>query len=359
MPSTTSPALSAANDWVNYPANDRASGGEAAQRQLWRRVRSMLEAQTDRSTPMGLRPSREDTVLAPLQRLCTLGLRATGLAGRGLRNALDLRLERLDLVFDDLPWQFDGYRILHLTDPHFDMLDGLGDAVRRAVAGVEADLWVMTGDYRAACRGSHEPVRAPLAAVVEAASPADGIYATLGNHDGHAMADLLQSLGVRVLANETARVWRRGAVFTITGLDDVNHYYTAAADQALLAAAPAGAAEFGLALIHSPEMADEAAAAGYALYLCGHSHGGQICLPGGRPIMTNLTRNRGFFAGLWRRGGMTGYTSRGAGVSGVPARFFSRGEVTLITLRRRASERSAAAPADTPPGSDSLAALEG
>ena len=77
-----------------------------------------------------------------------------------------------------------------------------------------------------------------------------------------------------------------------------------------------------------------AAAAGCALYLCGHTHGGQICLPGGRPILTHLTRCRHLASGRWQCGAMTGYTNRGIGVSGPPLRFNCSGEAAVITLRR-------------------------
>jgi len=83
-----------------------------------------------------------------------------------------------------------------------------------------------------------------------------------------------------------------------------------------------------------PEMADYADEAGYALYLCGHTHGGQICLPGGRSLITSLRRCRHAASGLWSQGSMTGYISRGLGVSNPPIRFNTRGEVVLITLRR-------------------------
>ena len=91
---------------------------------------------------------------------------------------------------------------------------------------------------------------------------------------------------------------------------------------------------FRILLQHSPELLDEAAAASVALYLCGHTHGGQICLPGGIPLMTNIRTPRRYASGLWQHGDMTGYTSVGVGVSVMPLRFFSKGEVAVITLRR-------------------------
>jgi predicted MPP superfamily phosphohydrolase len=192
------------------------------------------------------------------------------------------------------------------------------------------DLSVWTGDYRWRVHGEHLQVRPAVARIAGAISATDGHYATLGNHDPVAMADLLESLGLRVLANETISIRRGSASLHITGLDDVHYFYSDMAATAL-ASAPAG---FKIALVHSPEAAPLAADAGYALYLCGHTHGGQVCLPGGLPILTNSALHWRHARGLWRRGRMIGYTSNGAGTSGLPVRFFSRGEVTLLTLRR-------------------------
>ena len=90
-------------------------------------------------------------------------------------------------------------------------------------------------------------------------------------------------------------------------------------------------------LSHSPETHREAAALGYDLQLSGHTHGGQICLPGGIPILHNAPGcRRELIAGPWREGSMLGYTSRGAGAAGVAARFFCPPEITIHTLRSRA-----------------------
>ena len=77
---------------------------------------------------------------------------------------------------------------------------------------------------------------------------------------------------------------------------------------------------------------------GFHLYLTGHTHGGQICLPGGRPILTHLTQHRRYARGQWRHGAMQGYTSTGIGVSALPVRYNNRGEVALITLRRATAQ---------------------
>jgi len=82
---------------------------------------------------------------------------------------------------------------------------------------------------------------------------------------------------------------------------------------------------------------DLAAAAGIDLYLCGHTHGGQIRLPWGHAPVKNLSRCREYQHGLWRHEQMTGYTSAGAGVSCIPIRYNCPPEVTLITLHRPGS----------------------
>lgn len=296
--------------------------------------RAIMEARDEKQTPFGPRPRR----WKQLKRLLAVlhgPLWMTGLYARGRRNALDIRLRAFELAHDDLPAAFDGYRLLHITDPHFDSLPGTAERIADLIRPCPADLLVMTGDYRRRVHGPHEHIEPALATVLEAARASDGALAILGNHDTVAMVPSFEQLGVRVLANETITLRRGAEALHLTGFDDVHYYYTPAADAAA-AAAPAG---FKIALVHSPEFALHAADAGYGLYICGHTHGGQICLPGGRPILTASAFGRRFATGFWHHGRMVGYTSRGAGASGLPVRFFSRGEVSVITLRRGAPDR--------------------
>ena len=91
---------------------------------------------------------------------------------------------------------------------------------------------------------------------------------------------------------------------------------------------------FVIFLAHSPEVYTEAAAKGADIYLCGHTHGGQIRLPGIGAVFTHSRAPRRISAGAWTHDGMLGYTSVGVGVSGIPVRFGTRGEVLRLTLRR-------------------------
>ena len=91
---------------------------------------------------------------------------------------------------------------------------------------------------------------------------------------------------------------------------------------------------FSILLSHTPEIYRQAAHAGFDLLLSGHTHGGQICLPGGIPITLDSNLPHAFGAGAWKYGNMAGYTSVGAGLCIAPVRFNCPPEITLHRLRR-------------------------
>ena len=257
-------------------------------------------------------------------------LRLAGLYQRGVANARDVQVIEHELRFEDLPPAFDGYRLLHLTDFHIDSLPGLEDVIGTHLEGLPCDGCVLTGDYRFLAFGDYSPeVARPLQQIIRSIRATDGVYAVLGNHDTHQAVRLLEDMSVRVLLNESISLNRGAQQITLTGTDDP-HYYHHPQAVAALQRSPEG---FKVALVHSPELYQEAAAEGYQLYLCGHTHGGQVCLPGGTPVLRNLRKGRHLAHGLWQAEQMIGYTSAGCGVSGLPVRFFSRGEITLFTLR--------------------------
>ncbi len=289
-----------------------------------------MEADARRRKQHGRRFRGELLGFDQMAALFGLGLRMVGLQGRGVRNAHDLRLTRLEFAFETLPPQFDGFRILQLSDLHADFLPGSVAAAAALAAGEEVDLCVLTGDFKKEVFGPFEQILPTIENLLARLQSRLGVYAVLGNHDCADMVAPFEALGIEVLLNETRSLSRGGAEIHVTGTDDV-HLYRSEAASAALEEAPAG---FKIALIHSAEFADVAAAAGYHLYLAGHTHGGQICLPGGRPIVTQMRRHRRYAMGHWRHGAMQGYTTSGVGVSALPVRFNSRGEVVLITLRR-------------------------
>lgn len=309
-------------------------GHDTAAYLRWAETRSRMEARREKHNPDGRHRRRHWPVFKFLIQAFGRFLKVTGLYRRGVRNAQDLGLRRIELAFDTLPAAFDGYTLLHLTDPHFGGLEGITERAIELIDGLEVDLCVMTGDYRFRTQGPIDAVLPGLQRLVGAVKARDGIIATLGNHDTVRMVAPMADMGLMVLANQTHTLTRDGASVHLTGIDDVHYYYTDQARTALYE----GGEGFRIALVHSPELADVAAAAGVAFYLTGHTHGGQVCLPGGRPVITHSGRWRRYAAGLWRHGAMVGYTSCGIGISGLPVRFNTRGEVTLITLRRTGAE---------------------
>jgi predicted MPP superfamily phosphohydrolase len=261
-----------------------------------------------------------------------LGLCLAGLYQRGVTNARAVQVVKHELAFEDLPPAFDGYRLLHLTDFHIDSLPGLENVISAHLEELPYDACVLTGDYRFSAFGDYPPeVARPLRQIIRSIRASDGIYAVLGNHDTHQAVRLLEKMNVRVLLNESVSLNRGAQQITLTGTDDPHYYHHPEA----VAALQRSSEGFKVALVHSPELYQEAAAEGYQLYLCGHTHGGQVCLPGGAPVLRNLRKGHRLAHGLWQTQQMIGYTSAGCGVSGLPIRFFSRGEITLFTLRRR------------------------
>lgn len=257
-------------------------------------------------------------------------MRLIGLFGRGRRNALAPRLVDFDLPFRSLPPAFDGYRILHISDTHLDGLPELATVAGDMLAGIEVDLVLLTGDVLSEFGAPLSSATRPLARLLEAVSVRDRRLAVLGNHDPAPMADRLGDLDFEVLLNRSIVLERGGEHIVVTGLDDVHSFYTDAARAALYEAHDG----FRIALVHSPEMANHAALAGISLYLCGHTHGGQVCLPGGWALFNGLECCHHAARGLWREGSTVGYTSSGLGTAWPHLRFNCRGEVTVITLRR-------------------------
>jgi len=294
-------------------------------RDAWRRWRVVAETARMASTVRG--PRRKSTPVLLLAK--TVGL-ALGLVGVGRAASRDLGLTEIEFLCPTLPPAFDGYTILHLSDIHAGMGDGVIERAAGLVRNLPADLVVFTGDIQTVGRPDAAGTVLMLSPLLEALEARDGILAVLGNHDSHDLPEPLEARGVTVLINERAEIRRGPDAIHVTGTDDVHYFFTEAAVCALTVRPPG----FSIALVHSPELADVAAAAGHALYLTGHTHGGQIALPCGRPIMTATVKHRRLASGVWRFGAMQGFTSRGIGTGPVPVRWNCPAEIARIRLRR-------------------------
>jgi hypothetical protein len=255
-------------------------------------------------------------------------LRLVGLYGRAQRNARALELRENDVRLSNLPPSFAGFTILQISDPHVDVGVEVADTLIERVRGIDYDLCVFTGDYRTNTFGPHEPTLEAMARVRPHLNAP--VYAVLGNHDSIRMVPGLEALDIRVLLNESVAIRRRGAELHLAGIDDAHHYRLHDLEKARSGIPPNAPS---ILLSHTPETYRHAAAAGFDLMLSGHTHGGQICLPGGFPLIIDAECPRRFAKGAWRFERMAGYTSVGSGSSIVEVRLNCPPEVTLHRLR--------------------------
>jgi predicted MPP superfamily phosphohydrolase len=254
-------------------------------------------------------------------------MRLVGVHGRAQRNARQVGVVQHTAALPGLPAAFEGLRVLHLSDLHIDVSEPAAHAIIGAVRDVEYDLCVLTGDYRFRTSG---PIDTTLRNMERLrASLAGDVYGVLGNHDSVLMVPVLEEMGIRLLMNEHV-VLRRGAdVLYLAGIDDA-HFFGVENFEKALGEIPVDAPT--VLLSHTPEVYRQAAHAGVDLLLCGHTHGGQICLPGRIPLILDANIPRQLGRGRWRYRDMLGYTSPGAGTSIVEVRLNCPAEITVHTL---------------------------
>jgi predicted MPP superfamily phosphohydrolase len=267
--------------------------------------------------------------LIPFDDLVSLGLRVCGLAGYAHRQFLDVRLVRNEVHLRALPPAFEGFRLLQLTDLHCDLEPALVDVVIKRLKAVACDAVVVTGDYHNTIGAEHNRSLELMGRLIpHLPAPRFGV---LGNHDFIEKVAYLEAAGLPILLNECAAIEREGQRLWFCGVDDPHFFQTHDLARAR-AGVPAG--ETAVLLCHSPETWREAASLGYVFMVSGHTHGGQMCLPGGFAIIRNAPVPRRLLAGSWKEGSLVGYTSRGTGGCGVAARLFCPPEITLHILRR-------------------------
>jgi uncharacterized protein len=252
---------------------------------------------------------------------------------------------------DILPTGAEPLVLLHLSDLHFVRQD---PRKTRFLAALPApDVTVVTGDFLA----EPEAIEAAVGGV-RAVRGRLGSWFVLGSNDyfvprplnylayfqkgrrrrwvrrGRA-PELISALvadGWQDLTNTRGAVSLGGLDTELLGLDDAH------IRRHDLRVAPRSTEDhFGIAVMHSPDSAPEAAASGYGLILAGHTHGGQVRLPWVGALVTNCSMPRRLASGLIRMGSAVLHTSRGLGTSKyAPFRFWCRPEATYLELRPRA-----------------------
>lgn len=241
-----------------------------------------------------------------------------------------LAIERLALKLPRLPRSFEGYTVVQLSDLHLGPFIGAKELrhVVEATNALQPDVIVATGDFVSRLsRGEADTLKTELAYL----AARDGVYAVLGNHDwwtNHRVVEqALQQAGLTVLRNQNTALTRNGETFYLAGVDDVWE------QQADLVTALEGIPQSAsvILLAHEPDYADTAATdPRVSLQLSGHSHGGQVYIPG-LPLWVPRYAHK-YPVGLRQIENLQLYTNRGIGLTGLPIRFNCRPEITLFTL---------------------------
>ncbi len=260
-----------------------------------------------------------------------------GLTASSVLETHTIATEHLRFTLPRLKPGLHGLRIAQISDLHFGPYTGERE-VRAAMDAAHAagpDLIVLTGDFVTATwifHYGHRPVGkiVPCAELLRSLCAPCGVFAILGNHDwgtdAGIIAGTLCEAGIRVLRNEAVPIERGGARLWLVGIDSAS---VCAADlERALAAVPSS--DPVVLLAHEPDFADEAARYAIDLQLSGHSHGGQIVIPGLPGYLPPLGRK--YPRGLYRVGKLMLYANRGIGVSGAPVRFNAPPEVTVVDL---------------------------
>ena len=199
---------------------------------------------------------------------------------------------------------------------------GLLMAERPDLIVLGGDYVTWGGDYAAA--GDRHFVE-PAADAVRALSAPHGVYAVLGNHDDDRdMPAAMAARGIEILKDARTRLAIRGEILDLIG---IRYWTTRGRD---IASVARGAARSSILLAHNPARLKEAAELSLPLMLSGHTHGGQIVLPGVGAI---AARSFPIVAGEGSRGSTTAFVSRGVGTIYVPVRINCPPEVAVLTLK--------------------------
>jgi len=229
--------------------------------------------------------------------------------------------------------EFEGYRIVQISDMHFGACAWKREALRtaRMVNELKPDLVAFTGDVADGPANALREVVEPLGKI----QATDGLFFVTGNHeyywDPPGWIRLMKDLGYRVLMNENVILKRGKARGVLGGVPDPASRNIALMEPPDVKKALAGSPEgsFRILLAHQPKTVREAALEKVDLVLSGHTHAGQFI-----PFNVLTGWVEPFLAGLYEVGATHVYVNRGTSYWGPPIRLGIPSEITLITLHR-------------------------
>jgi uncharacterized protein len=238
------------------------------------------------------------------------------------------RHERLPM--GDLPTELDGLRVLHLSDFHTrHYWPPVYDKLLARIASDPPDLILFTGDF-VESRRDHMPAVPHVKRLIEGFSARLGCYGTLGNHDLYHFAPQLARTNVELLEGARKLIPLSNANIELIGFPGVARRDLT--NEFLRSLPPRGERTLRIVMSHYPEHLPRAAHLRPHLFLAGHTHGGQVCLPRRMPIITHSKLPRRLCHGVHRMGETWHVVSRGLGFSGLPLRVLCPSEVMELTL---------------------------
>jgi uncharacterized protein len=251
-----------------------------------------------------------------------------------------LALTRLTIKTDRLPVGTEPIRVLHISDLHIERWTARETAVLQLVQQAKPDLIVISGDYVNLSYNEDPETQRLVIKLLRQLEAPHGVYAVLGSPPVDLRETVLPIFEMVDHIKLLRWGWQtvelgNGRSLAILGMDCTHHLPT---DRARLdrlhQMAPNGIPQ--LFLYHSPELMPETAEREIDLYLCGHTHGGQVRLPLLGPILTSSQLGRRYVMGLYQEGRTHLYVSRGIGLEGLSAprvRFLAPPEMTLVTIQ--------------------------
>jgi uncharacterized protein len=251
--------------------------------------------------------------------------------GRQLEH--QLTVSEAEIFLAGLPPVFDGLTVLLITDLHLGPFIG-PDVLERTLgrlATLEPDVILLGGDLTTFSVSDIAP-HAGLLGTFTAAAPM-GVYAVAGNHehfsgDPARVGEILEGVGITWLHNRSTWLSRGGSRILLAGIDDL---MLGDPDLDVALERTEDETTVSLLLSHNPDIFFDAAVRGVSLVLSGHTHGGQIRIPG-RPVLARASRYH-LDEGRYAVDDSELVVSRGIGATGLPFRIACSPEVVLVTLR--------------------------
>lgn len=249
-----------------------------------------------------------------------------------------LELTTLDISSDRLATGTPPIRLLHISDIHLERWSCRENQLLAHVAQAQPDLIVITGDYVSTSYNADPETMAQVGDLLSQLSAPYGVYATLGTPPvdlRENVVPIFDNLGITLMREDWEQIdLGKGRKLTLLGMD-FTHYLPDDIDRLSRVAADAPKDAPQVLLTHSPEVMPQAVEEGIDLYLCGHTHGGQVRLPFIGPLLTSSQLGRRYVMGHYREERTNLYITRGVGFEGMSAprvRFLAPPEMTLVTI---------------------------